>query len=235
MNDAQNNNIAECLRVINDNRRVYNLFHDRIISIINRDERITPLVHSFKSRVKDEDHLREKIIRKNNENYSLGNDDRKEEINPENVMSRITDICGVRIIHLYQAQFKGIHETIMDYVEKGEFFLYEQPKAYTWDPEYKESFSELGLDSILRDSLYTSVHYVVKPREDSDVACEIQVRTLFEEAWGEIDHMLNYPVESQNIAIQEQLKVLARIVGAGTRLSNAIFKISDYEKLELGR
>ncbi|WP_315782452.1 hypothetical protein [Bradyrhizobium sp. SZCCHNPS1003] len=30
-------------------------------------------------------------------------------------------------------------------------------------------------------------------RPDSPLSCEIQVRTLFEEIWGEIDHQLNYP------------------------------------------
>ncbi|WP_288654084.1 MULTISPECIES: RelA/SpoT domain-containing protein [Pantoea] len=220
-------NINNCIDHINRNIHLYELFNDKIISIINRDKRLKSLIHSFKNRFKDEEHLRKKIIRKNLEDLGRPAKEQVGPITPQNIMNRITDICGVRIIHLYQAQFESIHQAIMDYVEQGEIFLYEQPKAYTWDPEYRESFSALGLDSILRGSLYTSVHYVVKPRADSDVTCEIQVRTLFEEAWGEIDHTLNYPTETNNIAVQEQLKVLARIVGAGTRLSNAIFKISE--------
>ncbi len=56
------------------------------------------------------------------------------------------------------------------------------------------------------------------------IACEIQVRTLFEEVWGEIDHVLNYPEPTNSIACTEQLRVLAKMVGAGTRLAEAIFR-----------
>jgi len=227
MNDLNAPHINNCIDHINNNIHLYELFNDKIISIITRDKRLKSLIHSFKNRFKDEQHLRKKIIRKNLEDLERPVEKQVGPITPQNIMNRITDICGVRVIHLYQAQFDGIHQAIMDYVGQGEIFLYEQPKAYTWDPEYRESFSALGLNSILRGSLYTSVHYVVRPRADSDVTCEIQVRTLFEEAWGEIDHTLNYPTETNNVAVQEQLKVLARIVGAGTRLSNAIFKTSE--------
>jgi len=65
---------------------------------------------------------------------------------------------------------------------------------------------------------------VVKPRQDSEVSCEIQVRTLFEEIWGEVDHQINYPRECDVLACREQIRVLARLVGAGSRLADAIFR-----------
>jgi len=40
--------------------------------------------------------------------------------------------------------------------------------------------------STVRVSYYTSVHYLVKPKEESNIICEIQVETLFEEIWGEL-------------------------------------------------
>ena len=49
---------------------------------------------------------------------------------------------------------------------------------------------------------------------------------MFEEVWGEIDHTFNYPEPSKNKVVQEQLKVLARVVGAGTRLSDSIFELN---------
>ena len=118
----------------------------------------------------------------------------------------------------------------MNYVDSREIALFEKPKAYTWDPEYSSYFQSLGLDSKLKESFYTSVHYVIKPRADSDVTCEVQIRTLFEEVWGEIDHTFNYPSRSDIFAVQEQLKVLARMVGAGTRLADSIFKLSEDEE-----
>jgi len=47
---------------------------------------------------------------------------------------------------------------------------------------------------------------------------------LFEEVWGEVDHVLNYPQETLIVACREQLRVLAKVVGAGTRLVDSIFR-----------
>jgi ppGpp synthetase/RelA/SpoT-type nucleotidyltranferase len=85
-------------------------------------------------------------------------------------------------------------------------------------------FEKLGIGVELKESYYTSVHYVVRPRVDSPHCCEIQVRTLFEEIWGQVDHTLNYPINSENLACREQLKVLAKLVGAGSRLVDSIFR-----------
>jgi Region found in RelA / SpoT proteins len=59
------------------------------------------------------------------------------------------------------------------------------------------------------------------------VGCEIQVRTLFEEVWGEIDHALNYPQPTTSLPCKEQLRVLAKLASTGTRLADAIFAIRD--------
>ena len=69
--------------------------------------------------------------------------------------------------------------------------------------------------------MYTSVHYVIRPNKS--YTAEIQVRTLAEELWGEVDHKINYPVRSEIFACSEQLKVLARTTSACTRLVDSIF------------
>ena len=76
--------------------------------------------------------------------------------------------------------------------------------------------------------------YLVKPNnKQSVIFCEIQVRTMFEENWGEIDHSINYPHPTENIACKEQLKVLAKLVSTGTRLSDSIFRShAEYLKNE---
>lgn len=78
------------------------------------------------------------------------------------------------------------------------------------------------MEVIQRDTSYTSVHYLLKPRPDSHVCCELQVRTLFEEIWGEIVHRINYPTPTDNVACREQLMVLSKIVGVGSRLVDSI-------------
>lgn len=176
----------------------------------------TPIVHSVKSRLKDSGHLKDKIARK-----QAGSDP----ITAENLFTRVTDLAGVRVLHLYQEQALAIHSAIIDKVENQRDWVFnEAPKAYTWDPEAQGFFANMGLDVHVKDSFYTSVHYLVRPRADSPHCCEIQVRTLFEEIWGEVDHTLNYPNPTDNVACREQLRVLTKVVGAGSRLVDAIFR-----------
>jgi len=175
------------------------------------------IIYTVKSRLKDPDHLLDKIKRKGG---------RGTEITPNNIFNEITDLAGVRILHLYQDQFPIIHQHIMRNIESGEWFFHEQPVVYSWDPEATEFFKTLGLRTDIKDSYYTSIHYVVKPREDSNIFCEIQVRTLFEEIWGEIDHSINYPHPTSSQACREQLRVLSKLVSTGTRLADSIYRTS---------
>lgn len=181
------------------------------------------VVHSTKSRVKDEENLREKIRRKIN-------DGRK--IEEGNFFDEITDLAGVRVLLLFQEDFSFVNESIKDKIEnQGDWILAEDPKAYTWDPENANYFNTLGIQPIVKDSSYTSVHYLVKPHEKSPIRCEIQIRTLFEEIWGEVDHHLNYPKKTESAALSEQIKVLSKIAGAGSRLLDAIYRVDMSEKL----
>lgn len=174
-----------------------------------------PIVHSLKARLKDPEHLRDKLKRKAEKGIIVTED---------SLLREVTDLAGVRVLHLYQDQFETIHTEIMRKVYCGDWVLGEDPKAYTWDPETQAFFDRLGISTQVRDSYYTSVHYLVKPNKKSDICCEIQARTLFEEIWGEIDHAINYPHKTESIACAEQLRVLSKLVSTGTRLSDSIFR-----------
>ncbi len=185
----------------------------------NLNKRPFPIIHSIKTRLKDSEHLKDKIIRKYKE-------DNERIITSENLFREVTDLIGVRVLHLYQEQFPIIHENILNYVNSGDWVFVEDPKVYTWDPEYKALYEKLNIKTELKETFYTSVHYVVKPNNQNPnpICCEIQVRTLFEEIWGEIDHTINYPHKTKSIACREQLKVLAKLISTGTRLADSIFK-----------
>jgi|SRR5665648_26007 len=174
-----------------------------------------PIVHSLKARLKNPEHLRDKLKRKAAKGIIVTED---------SLLREVTDLAGVRVLHLYQDQFEAIHTEIMRKVDGGDWVLGEDPKAYTWDPETQAFFDRLGISTEVRDSYYTSVHYLVRPNNKSDIYCEIQVRTLFEEIWGEIDHSINYPHKTESIACAEQLRVLSKLVSTGTRLSDSIFR-----------
>ena len=174
-----------------------------------------PIIYTIKNRLKDAEHLRDKINRKWDEN---------DPFTEENIFERVTDLAGVRVLHLYQDQFPEIHQLIQNQIDNGDWFLRENPVAYSWDPESSNYFQKLGLESKIKESYYTSIHYVIKPKVDSNICCEIQIRTLFEEIWGEIDHTINYPHPTENRSCKEQLRVLSKLVSTGTRLADSIFR-----------
>lgn len=179
-----------------------------------------PTIHSIKSRLKNPDHLLDKLHRKAAEpDY--------QPITPESFFSSITDLTGVRVLHLYQDQFPQIHRFIDEKVQLQDWYLAEKPIAYSWDPEARGFFESLGLVVKLKESYYTSIHYLIKPKANSDICCEVQVRTLFEEIWGEIDHTINYPVSTKSKACKEQLRVLSKLVSTGTRLADSIFRTNE--------
>ncbi|GGM95925.1 RelA/SpoT domain-containing protein [Shewanella xiamenensis] len=174
-----------------------------------------PIIYTIKKRLKDVDHLREKVERKW---------DDEDPLTPDNLFERVTDLAGVRVLHLYQDQFSCLHSLIQKQLDNGDWFLRENPVAYSWDPESRSFFEGLGLEPKIKDSYYTSIHYVVKPKKDSNICCEIQIRTLFEEIWGEIDHTINYPQPTKKNSCKEQLRVLSKLVSTGTRLADSIFR-----------
>ncbi|HKQ08337.1 MAG TPA: RelA/SpoT domain-containing protein [Blastocatellia bacterium] len=178
-------------------------------------------VHSFKWRTKDPLHLKDKLTRKMKEYKQRGADF---DINKENLYTKINDLVGVRILHLYTSQIKDINEALLRLLEAEHTFnLIEGPSARTWDDESRALFETLGIASIASPSMYTSVHYIFEKLSLTKVTFEIQVRTLMEEVWGEVNHTINYPHHVNSVACREQIKVLARVTSSCTRLVDSIF------------
>lgn len=211
--------INEIVAAYEEEKHYFERFMNGVVDIFKLEPKLNeygnPIIYTIKSRLKDPDHLRDKITRKWND---------EDPLTPDNIFERITDLAGVRVLHLYQDQFKFLHEHIQKQVANGDWFLKENPVAYSWDPESTSYFQELGLNPEIKASYYTSIHYVIMPKANSNICCEIQVRTLFEEIWGEIDHTINYPHPTENISCKEQLRVLSKLVSTGTRLADSIFR-----------
>lgn len=192
-------------------------FLQTVLFFFENNPALKGIVHSVKSRMKDPEHLKDKIQRKLKSGKI---------IDENNLFTVVNDLIGVRVLYLYQDQFQLIHNELLKKVDETKDWMFvEAPKAYTWDPETREYFEKLNIHTEVRDTYYTSVHYVIKPNNElSNITCEIQIRTLFEEIWGEIDHTINYPHQTEIIACKEQLRVLAKLVSTGTRLADSIFR-----------
>jgi putative GTP pyrophosphokinase len=176
--------------------------------------------HSTITRIKDPTHLRAKLVRKWLESES---NSKPFEINSGNYLTKINDLVGVRVLHLYTRQMREIDPLIRSLLEGESYPLVEDPFARTWDIENSAFFRDIGIECQDSKSMYTSVHYVVSSFGKEPLTAEIQVRTLSEEVWGEVDHAINYPEETSILSCKEQIRALARTASATTRLVDSIF------------
>jgi len=204
-------------------RRNHGLF-DRLgkaLFELTQDNRIRPHIHSALWRAKDPEHLRDKLTRKLVKTRASGGDFG---ITEETLFERINDLAGIRILHLHTNQFPAIDRSLREVLTAEGYNIVEGPEARIWDLEYQAVFEGFGVKATPNPRMYTSVHYVVSAAGGRTRTAEIQVRTLAEELWGEVDHQINYPHASDSVPIQEQIRVLARVVSSCTRLVDSIFK-----------
>jgi ppGpp synthetase/RelA/SpoT-type nucleotidyltranferase len=188
---------------------------------------LAKLIHSSKFRTKDLDKLRGKLLR-----FALRAKKEKKAfaITPANLFKQINDLAGVRLLHLHTKQMVLIHPTILAVLAEHKYEIIGKPVAYTWDLEYQLFYKSLGLRTVLRPSLYTSVHYDIRANRRTEMRCELQVRSLAEELWGEVSHLIDYPEECDSPECKEQIAVLARVASGCTRLVDSIFVAFDEHK-----
>lgn len=182
--------------------------------------KLKKLIHSAKYRIKKPNDLRDKLFRLAREAKEKNE---RFDISRENLFTRVNDLAGVRLIHLHTKQMIQIHPLLLGIFNDCKYDLDGEPTAFTWDNEYAEFFNKIKIRVEKTNSMYTSVHYILKPNRRTEMRCELQVRTLAEEIWGEVSHAINYPYEVGSVACKEQLKVLARIASSCTRLVDSIF------------
>ncbi len=204
------------------------LFHSQLLSALKSSVALNSAIHSVKSRLKDPTHLAEKLERKIRK---CKQDGKPFEITRDNLLVKVNDLVGVRLLHLHTRQIPVINDALRQIFSESLYELLEGPFARTWDDESRLFFKECGIATQESHTLYTSVHYVVGSASRITVTAEIQVRTLMEEVWGEVDHTMNYPHPVDSVACREQLKVLARVTSSASRLVDSIFaSVEDHGK-----
>lgn len=202
----------ELLKIHDDFKSKHNEYTKVAINISNEIAKI-PNVHSTRFRVKNAEHLIEKIIRKNIEKGTS--------INFQNYPGEITDLVGVRALHIYKRDWKNIDASI-----KSHWELLEPPTVYFREGDNTESleiYNENGCVTLMHPHGYRSLHYLVRLRHTGfPSACEIQVRTIFEEGWSEIDHHLRYPYILDDEILSGYLGLLNKICGSADEMATLI-------------
>lgn len=207
-------------------KATFTALNGSLTSIIAASEGLNDLMHSFKSRIKDPSHLKDKLLRKAKDAAARGE---AFDYTIENLFAKVNDLVGFRILHLHTTQFEQIHNELKKVFDEQLWQIIEGPNARVWDDETKAYFTNIGVETSNNANMYTSVHYILKPNNSNPITCEIQVRTLSEEVWGEVDHKINYPHKSNSHSCREQLKTLARVTSSCSRLVDSIFSTYNHE------
>lgn len=224
--------VDKCVRYFEAKRHLFQHAADSVVSVCKTDPELKKFIHFIKYRLKDSNHLRAKLRKRALEDKKDG---KQLTINEGNLFQKITDLAGVRILHLHTDQIAAMHGRILAILKEGEYRV-EKAVANIWDNESEARFGNLGFEIVSRETMYTSVHYDIEFNKTSGVRCELQVRTLAEELWAEVSHTVNYPEPTASIACQEQLKVLARVASGCTRLVDSIFRSrEEFERQRASR
>jgi len=213
--------IEELVAHFRENARWFSLVLEQVRGVIEASAQLREHIHSMKWRVKDPAHLKDKLLRKLEaqkiKKKSL-------DIKNETLFTKVNDLAGLRILHLYTQQMQYINPLLKNSIAEAKFKLVEGPIARVWDDESRNFFKGIGIPTIPSERMYTSVHYVVQTNMRTPYTCEIQVRTLMEEVWGEVDHTINYPHKTDDVACREQIAALARVTSGCSRLVDSIFR-----------
>lgn len=170
-------------------------------------------IHYVRWRMKEATHIQEKLRRKWSKYRRLA---------PDTLFSLdgLTDIAGVRILVLYQDDLQLVDERIWDDT------LWEVAECTAWYDESRTSDREWFSDhGFLEDADrgrkqlkktergYSSIHYLLVPRTNNNgEVCELQLRTIHQEAWAEFDHELKYPSGKVDDLASELIKRLSALL-----------------------
>lgn len=206
-------------------------------------------IHSARYRVKSIESLWTKYIKKKallpEEPGTDYNIEKYRPMTKDNYYKIITDLIGIRILIRYQQQWEVVHKWIWtnfhkmdkpyiknwltDYPSDEDDFLVEKPKLYLREESDLPLYQKFGKDifeSHVSETGYNSIHYLLW--YDGKYV-EIQVRTIYDEAWGECTHDLVY--KCKNKARKADLERLSVILATQTQAAGMIADLM-FEKFQ---
>ena len=212
MSDLQNKKLPTKSEM-QEQYKIYRSGFETILSTIEfklRDTIILPSRPTFKSRVKSFDSYYRKVLRI------------KPPLKEEFPLPLLTDMMGIRIICAFLEDLAVVEQQIKDNFVVREI---ERKGASL-------NFKEFG---------YESVHVLVEIPKDlldaaactgfnlpHDCVCEIQIRTILQDAWAEVEHELIYKSEFSPFDLPLKRKLAS--INASLSLADIIFQeIRDYQ------
>lgn len=259
LNEKQLNNYIESMNEVEHGEIVKDICHDiyddyEIYSKHLNDIRFQliqevenlPGVHLQTSRIKTIESLLEKVIKKRSEGL-FDRDSLYKDIEGKNYKDVLTDLIGIRLILSYRGDWLELHNAILEKFplkeyseykdnyfiphEEGVNFIAEKPCAYYAYGDDISLYSGLFIKCKMKKTGYRSVHYVISYR---GVYTELQVRTIYDEAWSDCDHTYVYKKDSNpsHAALLRMSKILCGYTNASNDLGDLMRIIYEDSPIE---
>ena len=202
-------------------------------------------VHLHTSRIKSMDSLIEKVINKRHE-WLADDKNKYAQINGDNYRDIISDLIGLRLIINYRGHWPDLHEKILEEFPFDKNSIYEKdkllphslvgsiqaelPKAYYAEGDDIRQYVEKGLIPKKHKMNYRSIHYTVSFH---NVYIEIQVRTIYDEAWSDCDHSYVYKKDDNksHTALEQMSGILAKLTNLSNDIGEQMKDIYDTESI----
>lgn len=143
---------------------------------------------------------------------------------------KMYDTVGARAIVYFMSQLPLIDKELRD---SRDFEISENlpPIAYL-SADLTKKYGLNHLKQGEKESGYSSIHYILRLRNskieiDKRPWFELQVRTLAEDVWGEVEHIIGYkPDKKTSFAVKTQFYVISRELSAIDEHFNLLYEES---------
>jgi len=213
------------MEIANDYEAKKSVFQDIAGNYVNQLNGM-PQVHSVRFRLKDTEHLLEKIIRK-----AVEYEETNTVYNKDTYLYEITDIIGIRALYVFKSDYLPLHNNI---IKSFKHSFCEKPQVKLREGDDKNIYKGLRNVEFQIDAMYRSIHYTIRHIEDGAVVpVEIQTRSIFEEGWSEINHKLLYKRESlrvdEELLLRQASSILSSLAGDCDTLGELMNSIANQE------
>lgn len=154
-------------------------------------------------------------------------------------LDKITDYAGLRILCLFEEDLSIVHGKLLEIMKKENLSI-TNFKIYNFKDDYfRKKFittlqtafpniTEPEVDEKL--SGYKSIHYIVTINHGGYICpLEIQLRTLLQDVWGELEHALSYKRGVIHPHIKKSFLLLSRDIETNDSLMSHLKEIHNKE------
>ncbi|MBF0402022.1 MAG: hypothetical protein HQL90_14815 [Magnetococcales bacterium] len=204
-----------------DSMSRYKAVRDMLLEAIHETHKDgEKLLYAVNDRIKELDSLYLKCKRKN--------------IQDESGLERLEDNVGIRMLCLFEQQIYPAHQMLLRIIDGNKKFVLRELTLYNWDNATRETMLREGEQCISRQTIkpwsretsscvrflnkgsgYKSLHYIVYVEYPGGrwTAVEVQLRTLIQDLWGQMEHTVAYKRNSIAPYIRKNFQLLAGQLG----------------------